>query len=188
MKAPELLAFTRLTGELIANLRNLPLPVVAALNGTAAGAGAVIALACDLRVAAENAKLAFLFVKVGLAGADMGAAWLLPQVVGLGRASELLLLGDPVPAREALAMGLVNRVVPEGAALPEAQRLAQRLAAGPTFALGMTKQMLSQEAAMHLSQAIEAEAQAQQICMQTSDFREAYEAFVGKRPARFTGR
>ncbi len=190
MKAPELLAFTRLTGELIANLRNLPLPVVAALNGIAAGAGAVIALACDLRVAAENAKLAFLFVKVGLAGADMGAAWLLPKVVGLGRATELLMLGDPVSAKEALAMGLVNRVVPAepGAALAEAQRLAARLAAGPTFALGMTKHMLTQEAAMSLEQAIEAEAQAQHICMQTGDFREAHDAFVNKRPARFSGK
>lgn len=188
MQAPELLAFTRLTGELIENLRTLPKPVVAALNGTAAGAGAVIALACDLRVAAESAKLAFLFVRVGLAGADMGAAWLLPQVVGLGRATELLMLGDAVPAREALAIGLVSRVVPDGTALAEAQRLAQRLAQGPTFALGMTKQMLSQEASLSLSQAIEAEAQAQQICMQTGDFREAYEAFMEKRPPRFSGR
>lgn len=188
MPGPELLAFTRLTGELIQNIRALRRPCVAALNGTAAGAGAVIALACDLRVAAESAKIAFLFVRVGLAGADMGAAWLLPRVVGLGRASELLMLGEPVLARDALSMGLVNRVVPDGQALAEAQALARRLAQGPTFALGMTKEMLNQEAALSLPQAIEAEAQAQQICMNTKDFVEAYQSFVEKRPARFTGR
>jgi enoyl-CoA hydratase/carnithine racemase len=188
MEAPELLAFTRLTGALIANIRALPLPVVAALPGMAAGAGAVIALACDFRVAAESAKMAFLFVKVGLCGADMGAAWLLPQIIGLGRATELLMLGEPVLARDALSMGLVHRVVPDGTALAEAQALARKLAAGPTFALGMTKTMLSQEASLGLEQAIEAEAQAQQICMQTHDFREAHAAFTEKRPARFMGR
>lgn len=187
MAPQELLAFTRLTGELIGNIRALRKPVVAALNGVAAGAGAVIALACDLRVADERAKLAFLFVKVGLAGADMGAAWLLPQVIGFGRASELLMLGDAVPACEALAMGLVNRVTAEGQALPEALALARRLAEGPTFALGMTKVMLSQESGLSLPQALEAEAQAQQICMQTNDFREAHDAFVSKRPPRFQG-
>ena len=189
LPGPELLAFTRLTGELIGNLRALPQPVVAAVNGIAAGAGAVIALACDLRVFAEQAKIAFLFVRVGLAGADMGAAWLLPQVVGLGRATELLMLGEPVPAPAALAMGLANRVVPSAAAArTEALSLAQRLAEGPTFALGMTKTMLSQEANMGLHQALEAEAQAQQICMQTADFREAHAAFVEKRTPRFTGK
>ncbi|MCS6915331.1 MAG: enoyl-CoA hydratase family protein [Myxococcales bacterium] len=188
MPAPDLLAFTRLTGELVVAIRSLSRPVVAALHGIAAGAGAVIALACDLRVAAESASLAFLFVRVGLAGADMGAAWLLPRVVGLGRASELLLLGDAVGARDALAMGLVNRVVPDGLALGEAQAMARRLADGPGFALAMTKKMLDQEASMALHQAIEAEAQAQQICMQTQDFREAYEAFVARRPPRFIGR
>lgn len=188
MAPQETLAFTRLTGELISNIRALRKPVVAAINGIAAGAGAVIALACDFRVADERAKLAFLFVKVGLCGADMGAAWLLPQIIGLGRATELLMLGDSVPAREALAMGLVHRVSAEGQALHDALALAQRLANGPTFALGMTKQMLTQEADMGLSQAIEAEAQAQQICMQTRDFREAHDAFVNKRLPRFTGR
>lgn len=186
--APRLLAFTRLTGELVANIRKLRKPVVAAVNGIAAGAGSVIALACDLRVMAESAKMAFLFVKVGLAGADMGAAFLLPRVVGLGRASELLLLGDALPAEVCERYGLANRVVPDDRVLAEATALAERLAAGPTFALGMTKELLNRELAMSLETAIEAEAQAQQICMQTRDFREAYEAFVARRPPSFEGR
>jgi enoyl-CoA hydratase/carnithine racemase len=181
MSGPELMAFTRMTGELIANIRRLRKPVVAAVNGIAAGAGSVIALAADLRVMAETAKLVFLFVKVGLAGADMGAAWLLPKVIGLGRATECLMLGDGVSAADALRIGLANRVVPVEKVLDEAQALAARLAAGPTFALGMTKVLLDAEAAMSLEQAIEAEAQGQQICMQTRDFREAYEAFAGGR-------
>jgi enoyl-CoA hydratase/carnithine racemase len=188
MDAAGRMAFTRMTGALIGAIRQLHKPVVAAVNGVAAGAGAVIALACDFRVMAEKAKIAFLFVKVGLAGADMGAAWLLPQVVGLGRATELLMLGDAVPAADALAMGLCHRVVPDGQALAEAKTLAVRLAAGPSFALGMTKEMLTREPTMSLEAALEAEAQAQQICMDTRDFREAYEAFVEKRPARFEGR
>lgn len=189
MKAPELLQFTRMTGELIGNIRTLAKPVVAAINGIAAGAGAVIALACDLRVAAETAKLAFLFVKVGLAGADMGAAWLLPQLVGLGRATEILMLGEPILAPAALQMGLVNRLAPDAAgARAEAQALARRLARGPSFALGMTKTMLTQEASMTLEQALEAEAQAQQICMHTEDFHEAHAAFVGKREPSWQGR
>lgn len=189
MPAHELLAFTRMTGEVIANLRSLQKPVVAAINGVAAGAGAVIALACDLRVMAEGAKLAFLFVRVGLAGADMGAAWLLPQVVGLGRASEILLLGEPLTASRALEIGLINRVAPDPiAARNEAQALGHKLASGPSFALGMTKTMLNQEFGMSLHQALEAEAQAQQICMQTADFREAYRAFIEKREPRFSGR
>ena len=189
LKGPELLQFTRMTGELIGNIRALPKPVVAAINGIAAGAGAVIALACDLRVAAENAKLAFLFVRVGLAGADMGAAWLLPQVVGLGRATEILMLGEPVLAPAALQMGLVNRVVADAAAArTEAQVLARRLARGPSFALGMTKTMLSQEANLSLEQALEAEAQAQQICMHSEDFHEAHRAFIEKRDPVWKGR
>jgi enoyl-CoA hydratase/carnithine racemase len=189
LKAPELLAFTRMTGELIGNIRSLPKPVVAAVNGVAAGAGAVIALACDLRVMAEAAKIAFLFVRVGLAGADMGAAWLLPRVVGLGRATEMLMLGEPVLAQAALAMGLCNRVAVDAAsARTEAAALARKLADGPGFALGMTKTMLNHEWHMPLEQALEAEAQAQQICMHTEDFREAYHAFVAKRQPRFTGR
>ncbi len=184
----QLLEFTRMTGELIANIRRLRKPVVAAINGVAAGAGAVIALACDLRVMAETAKFAFLFVRVGLTGADMGAAFLLPRIVGLGRASEILMLGEPVPAAMCEKIGLANRVVPADRVLDEARAIADKLAAGPTFAHGMTKELLNQELAMSLDQGIEAEAQAQQICMLTRDFREAYEAFVAKREPRFEGR
>ena len=173
----QLLAFTRMTGALIANIRAVPIPVIAALNGIAAGAGAVIALACDFRIAASTASLTFLFTKVGLAGADMGAAYLLPRVVGLARATELLMLGDRVSAEEALRIGLVNHVVaPE--ALPDAARaLAARLAAGPAFGIGMTKTLLNHELDIDFAAAIEAEAQGQAICMQTPSFREAYEAF-----------
>jgi enoyl-CoA hydratase/carnithine racemase len=185
---PQLLAFTRMTGELIANIRKLRKPVVAAVNGTAAGAGAVIALACDLRVMSSAAKFAFLFVRVGLAGADMGAAYLLPRVVGLGRATEILMLGDPVPAETCERIGLANRVVAPDQVLAEATALAERLARGPTFAHGMTKELLNQELHMSLDQAIEAEAQGQQICMQTKDFHEAFHAFVEKREPRFEGR
>ncbi len=189
MTDPELLAFTRMTGELIGNIRALPKPVVAALHGTAAGAGAVIALACDIRIAVETAKLAFLFVRVGLAGADMGAAWLLPRVVGPGRAAEILMLGEPVLAAQALQMGLVNHVTPDAAScLQKARELAAKLAQGPSFALGMTKTMLDMEANLSLPQALEAEAQAQQICMGTVDFREAHAAFVAKRPPQFVGK
>lgn len=184
----ERLAFTRLTGELIGAIRRLRKPVVAAVNGVAAGAGAVVALACDFRVLSERAKFAFLFVKVGLAGADMGAAWLLPQLVGLGRATEILMLGEPVLAEEALRIGLAHRVVAPEAVLPTARELAERLRRGPRFALGMTKEMLNREPGMALEAALEAEAQAQQICMATRDFREAYEAFVGKREPKFEGR
>jgi enoyl-CoA hydratase/carnithine racemase len=188
MDGPQRMAFTRMTGALIGAIRALRKPVVAAVNGVAAGAGAVIALACDLRVFSEKAKISFLFVKVGLAGADMGAAWLLPQVVGLGRATEILMFGDPVPAADALAMGLANRVVAPEQVLAEAQALAARLARGPSFALGMTKEMLNREPTMSLEEALEAEAQAQQICMATRDFREAYEAFVAKREPKFEGK
>lgn len=181
------MAFTRMTGELIGNIRRLDKPVVAALNGVAAGAGAVIALACDFRIASEKTKLAYLFVKVGLAGADMGAAWLLPRVIGLGRATELLMLGEPVTAVEAERIGLVHRVVPPEAVLAEARALARRLAEGPQFALGMTKRMLDAEFTMDLATALEAEAQAQQICMGHPDFQEGYRAFVEKRPLTFQG-
>jgi enoyl-CoA hydratase/carnithine racemase len=185
MSPAERLAFTRMTGALIGAIRGLRKPVIAAINGVAAGAGAVIALACDFRVMSSEAKIAFLFVKVGLAGADMGAAWLLPQVVGLGRATEILMLGDPVLADEARAIGLVHRVVAPPVVLDEARALAARLARGPAFALGMTKEMLNREPALSLEAALEAEAQAQQICMATPDFREAYEAFVAKRAPVF---
>lgn len=185
---PGLVDFTRMTCDLIRNMRALRKPIVAALNGTAAGAGAVIALASDLRVAADSAKIAFLFVKVGLAGADMGAAYLLPRVVGLGRATELLMLGDAIDAPTAERYGLFNRVVPREQVLGEAMGIARRLANGPTFALGMTKELLNNELSLDLHGALDAEARAQAVCMQTQDFREAYEAFTQKRPARFQGR
>jgi enoyl-CoA hydratase/carnithine racemase len=178
MKGADRLAFTRMTGELIGAIRKLRKPVVAAINGIAVGAGAVIALACDFRVMAAGAKIAFLFVKVGLAGADMGAAWLLPQVVGLGRATELLMLGEPVLAERALEIGLVHRVVPAERVLVEARGLAAHLAGGPVFALGMTKEMLNREPTLSLEAALEAEAQAQQICMATDEFKNAYEEFL----------
>jgi enoyl-CoA hydratase/carnithine racemase len=188
MSPVERMEFTRMTGALIGAIRAVRKPVVAAINGVAAGAGAVIALACDFRVMAEKAKIAFLFVKVGLAGADMGAAWLLPQVVGLARATEILMLGDAILAEDALRMGLANRVVAADAVVREARGLAERLARGPRFALGMTKEMLNREPQLTLEAALEAEAQAQQICMATDDFREAYEAFTNKREPRFTGK
>jgi len=178
---PQLLAFTRMTGALIRNIRSVPKPVIAAINGIAAGAGAVIALASDFRIATPNASLAFLFTKVGLAGADMGAAYLLPRVVGLARATELLFLGDRVNAEDALRIGLVNSVVPQEQLIDEARKLALRLVAGPAFALGMTKTLLNQELDADFAAAIEAEAEGQAICMQTPDFRAAYEAFKARR-------
>lgn len=185
---PGLVDFTRMTCDLIRNMRALRKPIVAALNGTAAGAGAVIALGADLRVASEKAKIAFLFVKVGLAGADMGAAYLLPKVVGLGRATELLYFGDAIDAPTAERYGLFNKVVPHERLFDEAFGWASRLAHGPTFALGMTKELLNGELNADLFGALDNEARAQAVCMQTKDFREAYEAFVEKRPPRFVGR
>jgi enoyl-CoA hydratase/carnithine racemase len=182
-----LLAFTRTTGALIRNIRRLRKPVVAAVNGTAVGAGAVIALACDVRIAAEGAKFGFVFPQVGLCGADMGAAYLLPRVVGLGHASELLFTGDIIDAAHAARIGLANRVVPRERVVEEATALARRLARGPAFAHAMTKQMLEDEAPLSLEAAIEAEAQAQAICMQHPDFREAYDAWKAKRERRFEG-
>ncbi len=179
---PTLLAFTRMTGALIRNVRVLPKPVIAAINGVAAGAGAVIALASDFRIAVPQASLAFLFTRVGLAGADMGAAYLLPRLVGTARATELLFLGDKITAEEAYRMGLVNRVVAPELLMTEARALAARLASGPTFALGMTKTLLNQELDVDFAAAIEAEAEGQAICMQTPDFRRAYEAFKARRP------
>ncbi len=185
---PGLIDFTRMTCELIKNMRVLKKPIIAALNGTAAGAGAVIALAADLRIAAEKAKIAFLFVKVGLAGADMGAAYLLPKVVGLSKATEWLYFGDSVDAATAEKHGLFNKVVPGEQLQAEAMAWAKRLAEGPTFALGCTKELLNEELDGSLMSALDNEARAQAICMQTTDFREAYEAFTQKRPAKFTGR
>jgi enoyl-CoA hydratase/carnithine racemase len=181
----ELLAFTRMTCDLIGNMRALEKPILAALNGTTCGAGAVIAAAADLRLAAESAKIAFLFTKVGLSGADMGAAWLLPRLVGFGRAAELLLTGEKIDAVEAHRIGLANRVVPPDRVLSEARAIALKLAAGPAFGVSMTKEMMNAEADLTLGDAIEAEAQAQAICMQHPDFREFYDAFVAKRPPRF---
>ncbi len=180
-----LLDFTRLTCDLVLAMRRCPHPVVAALNGTVAGAGAVIATACDVRIAAASARIAFLFVKVGLSGADMGAAWLLPRIVGLGRATELLMTGDFISAEEAHRIGLYNRVVPEGEALTTARELAARLSKGPAFALKSTKEALNREGAMDLVAALEAEAQTQASLMLHPDFREAYEAFRDKREPKF---
>jgi enoyl-CoA hydratase/carnithine racemase len=183
--AAGLLEFTRLTGDLILSIRQCRRPVVAALNGTVAGAGAVIAAASDIRIAAQGAKIAFLFSRVGLTGADMGAAWLLPRIVGLAHASELLLLGDFITAERAAAIGLYNRVVPAERLTAEATDVAVRLARGPSAAHGVTKQALNQEAAMDLVSAIEWEARAQAECMRHPNFREAYEAFRAKREPKF---
>lgn len=180
-----LLEFTRMTCELVANIRALRKPVIASLNGTTAGAGACIALASDIRIASEEAKIAFLFVKVGLSGADMGAAYLLPRVVGLAKATELLYTGDFISAAEAERIGLYNRVVPGSELAVTTREFAERLAHGPAFALAKTKEMLDREADMNLDAALECEAQAQAVCMQHSDYREAYEAFVAKRAPKF---
>ncbi len=180
-----LLEFTRMTCELIRNIRALPKPVIASLNGTTAGAGACIALASDLRLASPEARIAFLFVRVGLSGADMGAAYLLPRLVGLAKATEMLYTGDFITAEEALRIGLYNRVVPAAELESETRTLAERLARGPAFALAMTKEMLNRELDVSLDTALEWEAQAQAICMQHPDYREAYEAFIEKREPRF---
>ncbi len=180
-----LLEFTRMTCELVRNIRTLPKPVIASLNGITAGAGACIALASDIRLANEDAKIAFLFVKVGLSGADMGAAYLLPRIVGLSKATELLYTGDFIPANEAERIGLYNRVVPAKELATATLDLAERLARGPSFALAKTKEMLNREFDMNLATALDCEAQAQAICMQHPDYREAYEAFVAKRQAKF---
>jgi len=182
------LQFTRMTGAVVRNLRLLEKPVVAAVNGIAAGAGAVLALASDFRVLADTARFAFLFTKVGLAGADMGAAFLLPKVVGFGRATELLMLGDTIDAPTAERYGLATRVVPADRLVDETRALARRLADGPAQALGMTKRMLNNEWGMDLASAIEAEAQAQALLLMADDHKEFYRAFTEKRPPRFTGR
>ncbi len=182
-----LLAFTRISGALIRNMRALRRPVIAAVNGTCVGAGAVMALAADIRIASDTAKFGFIFPKVGLCGADMGAAYLLPRVVGLGHASELLFLGDIIGAERALQIGLVTRVVPQAECVARARELAEKLAAGPAFAHAMTKQMLESEQTMSLDQAIEAEAQAQAICMAHPDFRTAYDGWANKTATLFRG-
>ena len=177
--------FTRLTCDLILAMRRCRRPIVGALNGTVAGAGAVIAAACDIRVAAESAKIAFLFTKVGLSGADMGAAWLLPRIVGYGRATEMLLTGDFVDAKRAYEIGLYNRVVPQAQVLPEARAVAEKLARGPSAALGVTKQALEAEAALDFEAALAYEAEVQAKLMRETNFREAHEAFRAKRDPKF---
>ncbi|MBK8741076.1 MAG: enoyl-CoA hydratase family protein [Betaproteobacteria bacterium] len=187
MTMPDLLAFTRMTGDLVKAMRACPQPIVAAVDGICAGAGAMVALAADLRFGAPDAKTAFLFTRVGLAGADMGACTLLPRMIGQGRAAELLYTGRAMTATEGLAWGFFNALAPEGDALALALDCARRLADGPTFAHGVTKKLLHQEWAMGLDEAIEHEAEAQAICMQTEDFRRAYRAFVAKEKPVFEG-
>ncbi|WP_310463716.1 enoyl-CoA hydratase family protein [Sphaerotilus sp.] len=187
LKAPELLMFTRMTGDLVKAMRACPQPIVAAVDGVCAGAGAIVAMASDLRLGTARSKTAFLFNRVGLAGCDMGACAILPRIIGQGRASELLYTGRSMGGEEAERWGFFNRLVaPEGLA-DAAQMLAADLAAGPTFANGITKTMLHQEWSMTIDQAIEAEAQAQAICMLTEDFSRAYHAFVAKQRPRFEG-
>jgi enoyl-CoA hydratase/carnithine racemase len=183
-----LLAFTRMTCDVVRNLRRLKKPVVAAVNGVACGAGAAIAIACDFRLAAPQARFAFLFPKVGLSGADMGAAWLLPRIVGAGRATDLLFRGEFVDAEEAARIGLVHRVVPAERLVDEAATLARALADGPANALAVTKEMLDREASMTIDEALEAEARAQAKCMLHPEFLEAFEAWREKRPPRFRAR
>jgi enoyl-CoA hydratase/carnithine racemase len=181
----ELLQFTRLTCDLVHAIRRCRRPVVAALNGTVAGAGAVIAAATDIRIAAESAKIAFLFTRVGLSGADMGASWLLPRIVGHGRASEILMTGDFVSPGEALRMGLYNRVLPDGELMEAARSFAEKLARGPSQGLAVTKDALDREAAMDLDTALAWEAQVQAALMLDPNFREAHQAFQEKREPRF---
>ena len=187
MSMPELLEFTRMTGDLVKAMRNCPQPVIGAIDGVCAGAGAMMALACDMRYGTDKTKTAFLFTRVGLAGADMGACALLPRVIGQGRASELLYTGRAMTAQEGLAWGFFNALQDASELVAKAQAMAHELAAGPMFGHAMTKTMLQQEWAMTIEQAIEAEAQAQAICMQTQDFRRAYEAFAAKQKPAFKG-
>lgn len=188
MDTRDLLAFTRMTGDLVKAIRACPQPVISAVEGVCAGAGAIVAMASDLRLASPSAKTAFLFVRVGLAGCDMGACAILPRIIGQGRAAELLFTGRSMSAEEGQAWGFYNRVVAADRLHEEAMGLARDLAAGPSFAHMMTKTMLNQEWSMSIDQALEAEAQAQAICMQTEDFRIAYEAFAAKGKPSFTGR
>ncbi|MBC6981153.1 enoyl-CoA hydratase family protein [Caulobacter sp. 17J80-11] len=187
MRMPELLRFTRMTGDLVKAMRGCPQPIVAAIDGICVGAGAIMAMASDLRIGTPKAKTAFLFTRVGLAGCDMGACAILPRIIGQGRASDLLFTGRVMSAEEGERWGFFNRLVETDAVLSEAQALAKTLASGPTFAHGMTKNQLNLEWDMSLDAAIEAEAQAQAICMQTNDFRRAYEAFAAKREPVFEG-
>ena len=184
---PELLLFTRMTGDLVKAMRHCPQPIIAAIDGVCAGAGAILAMASDMRLGTARSKLAFLFTRVGLAGCDMGACSILPRIIGQGRASELLFTGRAMSGEEGERWGFYNRLSAPESVLADALALARDLAAGPTFANGITKTMLHQEWAMTIEQAIEAEAQAQALCMLTEDFRRAYEAFVAKQKPRFEG-
>ena len=183
-----LLDFTRMTGAVVQAMRDCPLPVIAAVNGTAAGAGAVIALAADFRIVAEHARFHFLFTRVGLSGGDMGAAYLLPRIVGLGRATEILMFGDPVDATSAVAIGLATTVVPGDELAAAAGALARRLADGPSFAYGATKSMLTRELDMDLAGAIELEAMTQALLMKSEDHAEFYAAFTEGRDPEWRGR
>lgn len=187
MSMKELLDFTRMTGDLVKAIVNCGKPVIAAIDGVCVGAGAIIAMASDLRIATPEAKTAFLFTRVGLAGCDMGACAILPRIIGQGRAAELLYTGRSMSAEEGANWGFHNKVVPADKLLEEAQAWAVRIVAGPNFGHMMTKTMLAQEWSMSIEQAIEAEAQAQAICMQTADFTRAYEAFVNKEKPLFEG-
>lgn len=184
---PGLLAFTHMTGDVVRAMRACPQPVIAAIDGVCAGAGALLALGSDIRIGTLRSKIAFLFTRVGLAGCDMGACALLPRVIGQGRAAELLLTGRAMTGEEAERCGFFNRICAPEVLLTEARSLAQELANGPTFAHGMTKKMLQQEWNMGVDEAIEAEAQAQAICMMTNDFHRAYQAFAKKEKPRFEG-
>lgn len=184
---PGLLAFTRMTGDTVKAMLACPQPIVAAVDGVCAGAGAILAMASDLRLASTRARTAFLFTKVGLAGCDMGACSILPRLIGQGRAAELLYTGRAMTAEEGERWGFYNRLCAPDDVLAEARQLARNLADGPTFAHGMTKKMLQQEWSMGIEQALEAEAQAQAVCMATNDFHRAYHAFVAKTAPRFEG-
>lgn len=188
METAELLEFTRMTGGLVKALRECPVPVIAAINGVAAGAGSVIALASDLRLMAESASFAFLFTRVGLAGADMGSAYLLPRIVGLGRATELLLLGDKLSAERAHRIGLANELLPDDELMSRTHALARRIADGPAFAFSTTKSLLTRELDMSLGASIELEAITQALLMQSEDFLEFYEAWSEGRSPEWSGR
>jgi enoyl-CoA hydratase/carnithine racemase len=187
MKMPELMDFTHMTGDLVKAMRHCPQPIIAAVDGICAGAGAIIAMSADMRLGTPAAKTAFLFTRVGLAGCDMGACAILPRIIGQGRASELLYTGRSMSADEAERWGFFNRVVASEVLATEARALAESLAAGPTFAHGVTKAQLHKEWDMGVDEAIESEAQAQAICMQTQDFHRAYHAFVAKQKPVFQG-
>ena len=187
MSMPELLDFTRMTGDLVKAMRHCPQPIISAVDGICVGAGAIVAMASDFRYGTADAKTAFLFTRVGLAGCDMGACAILPRIIGQGRASELLYSGRTMSAEEGHFWGFYNSLHSSEEVLTVAQNMAERLASGPTFAHGITKKMLHQEWSMSIDDAIEAEAEAQAICMQTNDFRRAYEAFVAKERPVFEG-